>query len=405
MKIIKLQAENFKRLRAVEIEPSTGLVAISGRNAQGKSSVLDAIQSALGGVDNKSTPRPIRDGADSAQVVLELDELTVTRTWRQGQASKLVVKSKDGVPVGKAQATLDGLLGKLSFDPLEFASMDAKAQVATLLQLVRLPFDPAKLDAQRAEVFTKRTDVNRHGKQLEARLATAPQVPEGTPDTEVSVSELLAQYRAGEQQWAGMERATEDAHRAQERVTELEEQLLKARHALEEAQQHRAAYDPARMPDMRWLQAQLDGVEATNANVRTKAQVAAVQAEVAAAMAQSRELTAELERLDKIKRDGLAAAAMPIAGLSFNGDGVTYNGVPFKQASSAEQLRVSLAMAMALNPGLRVIRISDGSLLDSANLKLVADMAAQHDYQVWLEMVDESGDVGFVIEDGAVANV
>ena len=62
-------------------------------------------------------------------------------------------------------------------------------------------------------------------------------------------------------------------------------------------------------------------------------------------------------------------------------------------------------MAMALNPEIRVIRITDGSLLDSGNLALIAEMADEHDFQVWIEKVDESGTIGVYIEDGAVAAV
>ena len=90
-------------------------------------------------------------------------------------------------------------------------------------------------------------------------------------------------------------------------------------------------------------------------------------------------------------------------GLGFDEDGVTYQGVPFSQASAAEQIRVSLAMAMALNPKLRVIRILDGSLLDADNLALIAEMATVSDYQVWIERVGDGDGIGVVIDDGAVA--
>lgn len=61
-KLISLEAENFKRLKAVRIEPNgNGITVISGNNANGKSSVLDAIQAAIGG--KRATPeKPIRDG-------------------------------------------------------------------------------------------------------------------------------------------------------------------------------------------------------------------------------------------------------------------------------------------------------------------------------------------------------
>jgi recombinational DNA repair ATPase RecF len=42
MKIVGLQAENFKRLRAISIHPNGDpLVRIVGKNAQGKTSALD----------------------------------------------------------------------------------------------------------------------------------------------------------------------------------------------------------------------------------------------------------------------------------------------------------------------------------------------------------------------------
>ena len=48
MKIIKLQAENIKKLRAIEISPDGPVVKITGKNAAGKSTVLDSISWALG---------------------------------------------------------------------------------------------------------------------------------------------------------------------------------------------------------------------------------------------------------------------------------------------------------------------------------------------------------------------
>jgi hypothetical protein len=59
---------------------------------------------------------------------------------------------------------------------------------------------------------------------------------------------------------------------------------------------------------------------------------------------------------------------------------------------------------MAANPELRIIRSYDGGLLDSKSLGVIAAMACSRGYQVWLESVDESGKIGFVIEDGEVAN-
>jgi hypothetical protein len=82
---------------------------------------------------------------------------------------------------------------------------------------------------------------------------------------------------------------------------------------------------------------------------------------------------------------------------------VTLNGIPFSQASTAEQIRVSTALAMAGTPEIRVMRIDGGESLDSESLAIIEALAAEHQYQVWISRVDESRAVGFTIEDGTVA--
>jgi len=107
--------------------------------------------------------------------------------------------------------------------------------------------------------------------------------------------------------------------------------------------------------------------------------------------------------MEKRKADRAAAIAkakLPVEGLGFGEGVVLFNGLPLEQASDAEQLRVSVAIAMAGNSKLRVIRVRDGSLLDESGMKLLAELADANDMQVWVERVDTTGKVGFVIEDG-----
>ncbi|TXH49489.1 MAG: hypothetical protein E6Q97_22580 [Desulfurellales bacterium] len=93
---------------------------------------------------------------------------------------------------------------------------------------------------------------------------------------------------------------------------------------------------------------------------------------------------------------------MPIPGLGFSESEVTLNGIPLSQSSSAEQLRVGLAIAIAANPNMKVMLIRDGSLLDDDSLRLVEESAKAAGAQVWVEMVGRDGQCSVVIEDGAV---
>jgi hypothetical protein len=61
-----------------------------------------------------------------------------------------------------------------------------------------------------------------------------------------------------------------------------------------------------------------------------------------------------------------------------------------------------MAIAMASNPELRVIRIKDASLLDEDNFAIVKEMAQEKDYQVWMEIVGGNGEMGVYIEEGEV---
>ncbi|MEV4991244.1 AAA family ATPase [Pseudarthrobacter sp. LMD1-1-1.1] len=401
-KIISLKSTNYKRLRAVEIRPDQdgNLVIVAGKNGQGKSSVLDSITAALGGVNAKTTPKPIRDGEDRAEIVLETEDLIVTRKFT-ASGSTLKVTSPDGAAFPKGQARLDDLLGKLSLDPLAFTQQSDRDQLATLLDLVELPFDPDQLAAERKDVFDQRTDANRRVKELTARAAEYGPRPAGLPTEEVSVSALVGQYRTGEALNIKIAEAQQAVASWEAKVARLKEELAEAEKSLVAAKKR---WDTAPTPvDLDAIQAQIDGAEERNAAIRKQNAGDEVRAALQLAEQDAAELTEAIQQIDIQKAEGLAAAKFPIADLGFDEGGVTYQGVPFKQASSAEQLRVSLAMAIALNPTLRVIRIADGSLLDADNLSLIESMAKEHDFQVWIEMVDDSGERGIVIEDGLVA--
>ena len=130
MRIIKLQSENVKKVKAIEITPKEDVIIISGNNGQGKTSVLDSIWYALqGGSGLKGTPMPIRKGEKRASVTLTLDDFIVTRTWTADDKTYLKVTNREGLTYNSPQELLDGFIGALTFDPLEFAGMKEKDQI------------------------------------------------------------------------------------------------------------------------------------------------------------------------------------------------------------------------------------------------------------------------------------
>ncbi|MBB1512013.1 AAA family ATPase [Tessaracoccus sp. MC1627] len=397
LKVVRLTAENVKRLKAVEITPDQTMQIITGRNAQGKTSVLDAIWLALGGGSAaKGTTRPIRDGETNAAVTVDLGDLTVTRTWT-GDKTSLVVKSADGAKYSSPQRMLDDLVGQLSFDPLAFTRLTAREQLAALLDLVDLDVDLDTLDAERRDLYEQRVEIGRHGKAI----GDIPAIDETLPTAEVSASAIIAELREAEESNRLRRLAESDHAEAVEWVDRLRRQLAEA-----EASLARLANTVASCPayvDTAGIEARLTGAEDTNRRIRANTDARALLATKAEMRDRYEALTAQIDSIDHRKAEALAAAEFPVDGLGFDESGVTYRGVPFAQASSAEQIRISLAMAMALNPRLRVIRILDGSLLDEDSMTAIRDQVAARDFQVWIERVADPAESAVVIEDGQVA--
>lgn len=428
MKIISLQAENVKRLRLVSITPNGNLVQITGANGSGKSSLLDAAFWALAG-KSEFDPRPVRDGAEEATIRLDLGDIIVRRKITAGGTTSLIVENPDGARYPSPQTVLDHLRAKF-MDPVRFTRLSAREQGEVLRGLVKLEEDVDALDRTAAEAFERRTAVNRDTKALAERVVAAR---EKVPPTVAQRIDVDALYRALEE--AGEHNAA--IARERQRVVEVERQISAWRDAAvamrkradelraQAAQAERDAeeYDqrvadlaldaqPTEMPaeiDVAELTAQLRDAQATNARAdeveRAAQNLAALEQAKKESEAQAAELTKRIDEAKARKAAAIAAAKMPVEGLSFGPEGVIYNGFPLSQCSSAEQLRIATAIAMAASTKLRVLWIQDGSLLDENSLQLIAEMAVLEDYQVWVERVDTSGKVGIVMEDGAVVAI
>lgn len=412
-RIVRFEAENVKRLRVIDITPEGDVVIIGGDNAQGKTSVLDAIWLALGGAAAlKGQTEPVRKGMPGASVRLDLGRLVVTRTWTADGRTTLRVANSEGQQFNSPQKVLDQLVGQLSFDPLAFANAPAKEQRATLLGLVELPFDPDELETERKAIFDERTEANRQVKFYQANYDGMPGDELAAPTT-IDVAEAMRLFTEAERKngaYMEVQRSLEDMRRhlntTDDDVARLTMQLAEARDRqvrlqkdLDVMEEQFSGYEEI---DMEPFKA---GIMAANEAVqrdRENANKLAARESLEAQKVISTELTNKLGKIEQRKLDGISSAAMPVDGLGFDEDGVLYNGFPFSQASGAEQLRVSMAIAIAANPSMRIMRITDGSLLDKTNMALIQDFAAENDVQVWIERVGDADESAIVIEDGLV---
>lgn len=457
MKILQLKSENVKRLSAVDITPEGHLVLVGGKNGAGKSSVLDSIAYALGG-QALVPSEPIRTGEEHAEIVVDLGDYKVTRKFKRtpppdcdcsdrprqaaGDAhavscatlrgwgptsSTLTVTNADGARYPTPQALMDKLLGKLTFDPEAFKRLEGREQAATLRRLAGI--DTADLDEQRKQQVALRTDLQRQLKAHEAQLAVMKYFPDA-PSEELPASEsakalqeaealrraagkansdtlqarqvvetLQAQHDRVMAQIADWERLIAEA---QAELTGIEAQYVTAQEkvaSLEDAQ--RSA--EAAVPDVTAIQARLNEIDQTNKRVLANVTYNVVK-DKCVKLAQAIEGgTLSIQNIDLMKQRALESATFPVEGLGVTDAGVTWHGLPFEQASTSEQLRVSMAIGLALNPTLKVLLVRNGNALDDDSLRALGEQAAAADAQVWVEYVTgDPDDVSVLIEDGHV---
>lgn len=426
------------RLVAVDISPEGNLIEVRGKNEQGKSSLLGAIFAALAGA--QAAPiKPVRKGEEYAIIRTTLGdkepELIVTRYFGDDGTTSLKVENAEGATYGKAQTMLDALVGSIAFDPLAFARMDDDAQAAELRRLVKLDVDLDELAAADRADYEARTEVNRDAKGLKNRIEAIPvypDLPDEAPDKAALIArlssaadtnsaierervrregEIAVAARLDEAAEAKRRNAAERREEAAELIREAEGLEAGATEDIVSAAQRRetvAALPPLDEPvDTAALSAEIAEAETIERKVAQRDDRAKLQTEFDALKARSEALTKALEQRETDRKAAIERAEMPVPGLGFETiDGrliVTLGGIPFKQAGGAPTLKASTLIAMAANPKLRVLRINDGSLLDEDNLKLLAEMAKEHDFQIWAEFVGErDGATGIVIEAGEV---
>jgi DNA repair exonuclease SbcCD ATPase subunit len=447
-RIVELNIEAVKRITAAHINPDGSMVILGGKNAQGKTSVLDAIAYALGGA--KLIPsEPLQRGADKGHVTVTLDDgVTIKRTFTK-KGGTLKITTADGMSPSSAQGWLNARLGALSFDPTAFMRDKPDQQATTLRELCGV--DTTEIDAGRKAAYQQRTEIGRDGKTAKGAAESA-QSFDDAPDVAVSVSDLMERRRDGQGQHhahsvlvrdveslrrdaASQEddaarldaESDADLKRAEvvhkEALRRADEALLAAKgkakagesrasdmrknanhlKAKSDDKEIEATKHADTLPDLDTIDAEIAGADDINAKVRANARKAELDARVTDLRGQYDAKSTEIAALDKKRADMLAKAEMPVEGLGINDDGlVTFNEIPIDQASEAERIRVSIGIGLALSPELRIILIRDGSLLDADNLSLIAKLAEEADAQVWIERVGDADEGAIVIEDGQV---
>lgn len=421
VKIASLELENVKRIKAVSITPTTdGLTVIGGRNAQGKTSVLDAIAWALGG--NSFKPQnPTREGsATPAKLKIELSNgLIVTR---QGSSGTLKVVDPSGKKSG--QTLLNSFIEQLALNLPKFMNSTDKEKAEVLLDLIGVKDQIKALDNQIETLSDQRRPLKTDylGKRKVAAdmpyYADAPEEPVSATELIEKQQAILAknsQNQAIRQKVidleAQMKLKEQQENDARERVKQIERDLVAANNQVSAIVNEKfqlsnslnSTKDIAQKlvdESTEDIEQKLRDIDAINEKVRANQRRADLEAEAETTEETYKAISDQIETVRKQRIALLEGANMPLEDLDVKDGYLVYKGITWSDMSSAEQLRVATAIVRALKPDCGFVLVDKLEQMDTQTLADFGSWAQSVGLQVIGTRVSTGDECSVVIEDG-----
>lgn len=439
VKIIGFEAQNVKRIKAVQFSPNeNGLTIIGGDNAQGKTSLLDAIAWALGG--NKFMPSNPAHGNDTTpELKVNLSNgLIVERT---GKNSSLKVTDPSGKKAG--QELLNSFIEVLALNLPKFMQADDKEKAKIVLDIIGVEEKLNEIRAQYQIFYDERTEIGRIESSKRKHAEELPHYPDA-PEEEMSASTIIEEQKKAMEHNAAID-AQADAIKEKKRtitriremigdnngaidnynaqIEELTEKIKKLRDNAKECAQKNAECESlldtkmAELAEMEkaWnerpefismdgFKTKIEELETTNEQVRAnRAKTRAIK-DARASKVEYDELTAKVEKCREDEQALLDGAKMPLKGLTIVDGTLRYNGQKWDCMSGSEQLIVACSIVRALKPECGFVLMDKLEAMDMKTLKEFNDWLFEEKLQVIATRVSKGDECSIIIEDGVVSD-
>lgn len=422
-KITKLELENVKRVRAVEITPAqTGLTTIGGKNCQGKTSILDAITYALGG--EKYRPSNLQREGSSAEANIRLTMSNGLIVERSGKNAALKVIDPSGARAG--QRLLDSFVEELALNLPKFMGMKNDEKARVLLSILGIEDQLKAIDAEEKAAYDERTMQGRIADQKEKYAAEMPEwhdVPEEpmTPAALVAESQQImarnaarANARANIDQMVQEEKAAWEKVKAKEqRIAEINDMLSQAEKeysvALAEAEAINATIELANAipidadESTAEIERKLAELEEINGKVRANSDKQKAIDDAENARQKYIVLTAKVEEVRAKRRKLLESVKLPLPGLGVDNGELVYKGQKWDCMSGMEQVKVAAAIIRQRKPECGFILLDKLEAFDLEQLSALSEWLKSENLQAIATRVSTGEECSIIIEDGLVA--
>lgn len=423
VKIASLELENVKRIKAVSLSPTQdGLTVIGGRNAQGKTSVIDAIAWALGG-ERLRPANAAREGSVAPpKLSIELSNGLIVK--RSGEKGTLKVIDPEGKKSG--QTLLNSFIDELALNLPKFMDATDKEKAEILLGVLGVKDELIAFDRQLEQLENERKPLRT---DYLGRYKVADDMPfyADVPEEPITATELIQEQQAilarnGENhrkraQVAELEHSLatqeEKIANATARIADLEEQLQAAQQRMRDLTHEKSnieenlatakkSAEQLQDESTAEIEAKLLEIDTINQKVRENQKRAEL---IASADLVKENYQAYSEQINEVRASRmklLEGVKMPLDGLSVEDGKLKYKGAVWSDMSSAEQLCVATAIVRSLKPECGFVLVDKLEQMDTETLAEFGKWAEAQGLQVIGTRVSSGDECSVIIEDGQV---
>lgn len=455
MYIKKLELLNFQVIKEFNADFAGNVYFITGDNELGKSTLLKAIGALLTGQRDDVLRAGEKKGFAKMIVGDDGEEYEVSLSFTEtNPRGTLTIKQKSSGMQTSNVSMLQKIFGYTDFDAVEFSRWSETAegrrkQIAVVKSLlpesIRERIDA--IDAETAKIKSDRTGVNRDVKTFGALVESAkknlPDDPERYSEpidvaslmerqkTIIQLSEKAKTVRAAfAQRITQLNAAAETKKRIEDDCAQsLEDAARKMDEIIEKAKaDFRTAKDNALKrkaeqldelnkniedwkvrksnaetwlkkynatnPEAGNLSDEIANANEHNARYNLVAKYKEEKSRYDEVAAKSGQMDARLDELIGERASLIQNSELPIAGLSFNEDGLTLNGIPFVpgKVSDSQTMEIAAKLIIASNPKVKVFRIARGESLGAKRLETIVEIAKKNGFQGFIEQVKRGQD-------------
>lgn len=416
-KLLQLEIANTKKVKLFSTTLSPTMNIIGGKNAQGKTTVVDVIKWALLGNKFKPSNPKRNDSILPPDNKITLDNGFIIEI--KGENSTVVVTDPSGKKAGTS--LLKDFISEFALDiPTFMAATDAN-KVKMILKHFRVVEELVILKAKEEKIYNERTVIG-VDKDRKRKFANSLELDESVGFEPKKIQDLIDQQQLilgrngqNQQKRNDLESNKVKLTNLKDSIAHTQSEILRLQNIVAEKeidvtvlegdiQTAETSVSQLQDESTEELNGQIQNFELFNDSVKKNLEYQKADDEAEGLKVEYDKKTAELNTVRDDQKKILDTVEIPLDGVEIKDSKLLYKGQEWDCMSGAEQYMVAIATICAISPETRFILLDKLEQLDLDSLSELDEWIKERDLQVIATRVSKGDECQIIIEDGEISS-